>query len=226
MSLPFNATYYIDVPRDEKAEKLILQYGVRKKLKAGEFLIRAGEAVTTINYLLSGALTHFAISEQGTEKVGYINHPGSFTNELLFLVHGGYLIPKRFVAVRQDSEVLVIDSQCFNILNQYREFQSILMRSLNQKYSILRAEVDSFAFNSAQTRLFRLFIASVNRDSLSREKEWIPLKVTYTQQEMGAIIGIHRVSIARLLNNLCNGGYIRQVNHKIEVNKKYVDAGK
>ena len=68
MSLPFNATYYIDVPRDEKAEKLILQYGVRKKLKAGEFLIRAGEAVTTINYLLSGALTHLPSVSRGLKS--------------------------------------------------------------------------------------------------------------------------------------------------------------
>ena len=217
----YQNAYYINVERDEKVEKLILQYGKRKELAAKEFLVWAGKKVSTINYLLSGQLVHYGVNDQGDEKVGYINNPGSFTNELIFLVHSGSLIPKRFVVAKQNSEVCVIDKACFEILRQNTECESYLLQSLYQKYRILREEVDSFAFNSAQQRLLNLFTASIDEKNLQEGEVWLPLYLSYTQQEMAAIIGVHRVSVARIINNLCNAGIIRTVNHKMEINIQF-----
>lgn len=225
MKPPYNKnTYYINVPYNQEAKKLILTYGQKKKVKAGEFLIQAGQEVTVIYYLISGLLVHFAVNDQGTEKVGYINQPGSFTNELLFLVHNGHLLPKRFVMAKVPCEICIIDKLCFEKLRGFPEFETVLMQSLNQKYRILREEVDSFAFNSAQQRLFKLFTASMDHHCFDTKTEWIPLKMSYTQQEMAAIIGVHRVSIARIINNLCHGGFIRVINHRIEVNRSRFEA--
>lgn len=222
MELSYENAYYINVPYNQEAEELIIQNGKKRNLKAGEFLIQAGREVTRIHYLASGILVHYALNDQGVEKVGYINNPGSFTNEFLFLIHGGHIIPKRFVVAREDSIVYSIDCECFQKLHHYPAFEKILMQSLYEKYRILRGEVDSLAFNSSQQRLLKLFTASVDRRNLVDSKEWIPLKITYTQQEMASIIGVHRVSVARLITNLCNSGCIRLVNHKVEVNSKYV----
>ena len=222
MGLSYENAYYIHVPYDQEAEELIIQNGKKRNIKAGEFLIKAGQEVTSIHYLAAGTLVHYALNDQGVEKVGYINTPGSFTNEFLFLTHGGHIIPKRFVMARGDSIVYSMDRECFDKIHQYPSFEKILMQSLYEKYRILRGEVDSLAFNSSQQRLLKLFKASMDRSNYTDKKEWIPLKITYTQQEMAAIIGVHRVSVARLITNLCKSGYIRLINHKIEVHRRYM----
>lgn len=214
--------YYIDVPVDPRLEKLLSEYSVVRKIKAKSFLIKAGDKVTTLCYLHSGQLTHFAVNDQGVEKVAYINNPGSFTNENLFSMQNGKLIAKNFVIAKTDSVVFVIDKNNYMQLIKQDLFAHNLQRSFYQKYKVLREEVDSIVFNSAHNRLLQLFIANIDLKAPLKDGMWNTVRVNYTQQELSAIIGAHRVSIARLINQLCADNDIRIVNRKIEVNNRFV----
>jgi CRP/FNR family cyclic AMP-dependent transcriptional regulator len=62
----------------------------------------------------------------------------------------------------------------------------------------------------------------VNTDSL-HENAWYDLYTHYTQYEISTIVGSARVTTSKLINELCNSGYIRILNRKIQVAKAAYD---
>ena len=48
---------------------------------------------------------------------------------------------------------------------------------------------------------------------------WYKLKVHYTQYELSTIIGGARVTISKLINELCDEGFIRMLNRNVQVNQ-------
>lgn len=211
--------YYINLPSNKDLEQHIVSLAKPRVLDAKEHLIKCGDIVSRIHYLASGQLTHYAMSEDGIEKVGYFNNPGSFVTEYLFSVRGGQFIARNYVYANVKSLVYAIDQECYDKLSVNRAFTDALQNCLYQKFNILRNEVDNISFYSASNRLIELLCCSVDYKAPVKDSQWYPLRVHYTQKEFAAIIGIHRASVARLITELCNEKKIRIVNRKMEINR-------
>ena len=85
----------------------------------------------------------------------------------------------------------------------------------------MRHEIENLTFNSCKDRLKRLFCSTADPDKLI-DGGWYNLKVYYTQYELSTIIGGARVTISKLVNELCDEGFIRMLNRNIQVNaEKY-----
>lgn len=82
---------------------------------------------------------------------------------------------------------------------------------------ILRYEVANLAFNSCKNRLKRLLCSAADVEH-PVENKWYNLQIHYTHSELGEIVGGARVTISRQLSELCNEGFIRMVNRKIQLN--------
>ena len=51
---------------------------------------------------------------------------------------------------------------------------------------------------------------------------WYNLAISWTHHDIAAVIGINRVTVSRFITELRNEGFLRQVNGKLQINKKYV----
>ena len=53
------------------------------------------------------------------------------------------------------------------------------------------------------------------------------MNVSYTQYELSTIVGGARVTVSKLISELCAEGFIRMLNHKLQINagkyRKYVE---
>lgn len=101
----------------------------------------------------------------------------------------------------------------------YPVFIDTLQYSFYQKYKKLQYALDNVSFNTAGERLLNLYAASVRQDVDPVDNEWLQLKIHYKQQELATIIGVHRVSIGRIITELCKEGCIRIVNRRTEIRR-------
>jgi len=84
---------------------------------------------------------------------------------------------------------------------------------------MMRHEIENLSFNSCKSRLRRLFCSIADTSRLI-EGRWYNLKVSYTQYELSTIVGGARVTVSKLINELCTEGFIRMLNRNIELNAK------
>ena len=84
---------------------------------------------------------------------------------------------------------------------------------------IMRHEIENLIFNSCKDRLKRLFFFTADTSRLM-EGEWYNLKIHYTQYELSTIVGGARVTISKLINELCSEGFIRLLNRSIQINAR------
>lgn len=223
MALPKKQSqYYVTVPVNEELQQLIYRYGKRIEIGSKEYFIQPGVEIDAIHYIDKGVLMHFAVSEEGLEKAYYISTAGGFINECLFSVHGKSVTAKNYVKTKAPCVLYRIDHEAYHKLIHYPVFVETVQYSFYQKYKKLQFALDNVCFNTASERLLNLYAASVRTDVDVIDNEWLPLKIHYKQQELATIIGVHRVSIGRLITELCREGCIRIVNRRTEIRKDIV----
>jgi len=81
----------------------------------------------------------------------------------------------------------------------------------------MRYEIANLTFNSCKDRLKKLFCSTIDTSEIV-ENKWYKLKVSYTQYELSTIVGGARVTVNKLINELCSDGFIRILNRNIQVN--------
>ena len=93
------------------------------------------------------------------------------------------------------------------------------MESYSKKMLIMRHEIANLSFNSCKDRLRRLFCYTAD-PSMLIEGKWLNLKVSYTQYELSTIVGGARVTVTKLINELCAERFIRILNRNIQLNAR------
>ena len=103
------------------------------------------------------------------------------------------------------------------LLDENKTFRDVILRSCAKKLLIMRHEIENLTFNSCKDRLKRLFCSTADTSRLE-EGAWYSLKVHYTQYEISTIVGGARVTVSKLINELCLEGFIRMLNRNIQIN--------
>jgi len=88
---------------------------------------------------------------------------------------------------------------------------------------ILRYEIENLTFNSCKNRIKRFYAASVDKTHVTDEG-WYNVKVHSTHYELGIIVGAARVTVSKLINELCEEKFIRVINRNVQVNIMLYDA--
>ena len=101
-------------------------------------------------------------------------------------------------------------------------FRNALMQCYANKLLILRCEIENLSFNSCKNRIKRLFCASVDTKNVP-DPEWYDLKIKYTHYQLGVIVGAARVTISKLIQELCVEKFIRVLNRQIQINRRLYD---
>ena len=92
-----------------------------------------------------------------------------------------------------------------------------ILQSYSQKMRILRQEIANLSFTPCKDRLRRLYCSTADTSRVI-DGQWYDLKLNYTQYEISTIVGGARVTITKLINELCAEGFIRVLNRKTQIN--------
>jgi len=201
---------------NEELESLIKNHATELAYAAKGVISTPGDSLDYIYYVKSGRTRHVIINYEGNEKVLYALSRGWFFGEAsrdLELQTSLYSIAEEQTIIYK-----ITAKKYHELVDNNKLFRDAILRSYAQKILILRYELEDISFNSCKDRLKRLFFAVADPSQLIDE-QWYNLKVKYTQYDLGIIVGGARVTINKLINELCSENFLRQINHKMQINK-------
>lgn len=207
-------------PRHKELEELLRDYSTVVTYPAKKVFLEPGDVLNGIYYIAEGRTWHYIIDKDGTEKKIYMLSAGWFYGETpAFLQEPTGLYSRTDVK----TTLYKISWSNFQLLYDTNKiFRDAIFLCVTRKLLIMRHEIENLTFNSCKDRLVKLFCCTANTEKVI-EGEWYALKAHYTQYELSTIVGGARVTISKLINELCNEGFIRLLNHKIQVNIKAYD---
>lgn len=200
---------------NEELDRLIAPVSRSFVYPAKEIFQMPEDSIDGIYYIKRGRTRHYMDNNEGYCKILYNLSPGWFFGEtMMFLQNKTSLYSQAEV----ETEVYLIPpEQVYMLMRESELFCTTLFRCFAHKMLILRYEVANLAFNSCKNRLKRLLCSAADVEH-PVENSWYNLQIHYTHSELGEIVGGARVTISRQLSELCNEGFIRMINRKIQLN--------
>lgn len=207
----------LTLPNPERKElaEMIREFALVLTYPAKKVYLEPGMVLDGIDYIAEGRTRHYMMAMDGTEKILYTLSEGWFFGETACsLGQPTGLYSKTEVR----TTIYRIPLQAYNkLLGENKVFRDVIMRSCSKKMLIMRHEIENLTFNSCKDRLKRLLCSTADT-SHREEGAWYNLKMHYTQYEISIIVGGARVTVSKLINELCMEGFIRMLNRNIQVN--------
>ena len=184
------------------------------RLSARQNFTSAGDELKSVYYIKEGRVKLFIYNEDGSVKVLYCLAAGWFFGEIPCLLE----VPTGLSSQAEEPSVLYRISQetFMTLLEENRLFRTKAFLCLSKKLLMLRHEIENITFNSCKDRIRRLLCTLADTSRLV-DNGWHNLLVDHTHAEIGEIVGGTRVTISRLLTELCKENCIRMVNRRIQV---------
>ena len=154
-------------------------------------------------------------TQQLAEKLLYTLSAGWFYGETPCVLHDSTGL---FSKTEKPSVLYLIPMQNYDrLLAESSLFREAILQSYSQKMRILRQEIANLSFTPCKDRLRRLYCSTADTSRVI-DGQWYDLKLNYTQYEISTIVGGARVTITKLINELCAEGFIRVLNRKTQIN--------
>lgn len=199
---------------DPELDRLICSEGQQLVFPPKHIFSMPGEELGGIYYVQRGRIKHYMDNAEGGVKILYTLSPGWFFGETVFFLG----VRTSLYSQTETKAVLykLLDDKARRLMNESALFRDALLRCWAHKTLILRHEIANLTFNSCKSRLKRLFCSMVDTENIT-DPDWYNLKVHYTHGELGEIVGGARVTISRQLTELCNEGFLRIINRRVQV---------
>lgn len=211
------SSFTIPNKRNEALEELIRENSTCVTYPAKRVFLEPGMEPQGVYYIAEGRTRHYMMAGDGTEKILYTLSAGWFYGETpVSLQEPTGLFSKAEVK----TQIYIIPLRTYeHLVDTNKMFRDAIMENILKKMLILRHEIENLTFNSCKDRLKRLFCSTADAERLI-DGGWYKLKVHYTQYELSTIIGGARVTISKLINELCDEGFIRMLNRNVQVNQE------
>jgi len=201
---------------------LIRKHSIVRKLKPNEIYLSPGDPIHYVAYVAEGVTSHYMFGANGREKVMYRLGRGWFFSEGIFYNDTHTVeLATRYAIAEKETTLYLMDYPNFLELLKDLDFVQAVLCSTVEKCTILRHEIESVTFDSTSDRLKQLLLSCVNPNSVE-DDHWYNLAISWTHHDIAAVIGINRVTVSRFIGELKNEGFLRLVNGRVQINKKYI----
>lgn len=201
-------------PVQEKLETLLRERSTVLTYPAKKVFLEPGTTLDGVYYIASGRTCHYMVSLDGMEKVLYTLSAGWFYGEAPCKVDEPTGL---YSKTEVKTTIYKIPYTVYQeLLDTNKLFRDTVFWGYSAKVLIMRHEIENLAFNSCKDRIKRLLCATADTTHLI-EGAWYELSVHYTQYELSTIVGGARVTVCMLINELCQEGFVRNLNRKMQI---------
>lgn len=205
--------------RTAELDRLLRENSRILNIPAKTVFLEPGESMEGIYYIAKGRTRHYMVAQDGSEKVLYILSEGWFFGETTCNLQKS---TELFSKADVDTVIYSIPMPVYQKLMVSNElFCNAIIESCCYKMLIMKHEIASLSFNSCRYRLQYLF-CTIADTSRVVDGAWYELRIAYSQNDICSIIGSARVTVAKLMAELCADGFLRTINRSTQINiKKY-----
>ena len=165
-----------------------------------------GDTAERLYYLKKGSVKIYMTSENGGEKTLRIQRDGGVFGEAAFFDRQPRVSSAK---VLEKSEIVAISREILSAhIQKHPEFAFALMQALSERVRLLTAQVDSMAFLQADKRIAR-FLSEAVQDR--------PPCIACTDEELGARVGVSRVTVNRVLRRFARLGWLETRYRQIRI---------
>ena len=202
---------------DSELEQFIQKHGTIIRLAPKTVFCKIGENIGGVYYIAEGRTSHYIIGQNGGEKLLYTLSKGWFFGEAVnFLNEPSTVISKADIP----TTLYRLDHDTFlRLTDESPLFRNAVLMESAKKTLIMRHEIENITFNSYRDRLIKLFLVAADSTRLI-DGQWYDQRVHYSQSDLSVIIGSSRITVSKLLGELCDEGVIRMLNRRIQINAR------
>ncbi len=180
---------------------------LRQSYKKGETIFSKGDPAQKMFLIKSGLVKLSKITAEGNEITLDLRKAGDFLGESMLLEGANYPLTATCVeatlicgSTKANFEKLVLDNP--NIGLQ-------VIKNLSSRIAWLTDRVGSFSLTNLEDRLYQI-LTQVAREHGIRTQRGVSIEFPLTHEELGFLVGAHRVSITRAIKALKQSGRILQ----------------
>ena len=196
-----------------KHKKLLEPLGEIIEFTAKQTVCDLQESLDCVFMLLTGKTSHF-ITDGVDEKLLFQLTPGRIFGNLC--PSEGKAYPIRAVALEKTVVLRIPRAKYLELLRSDAAFALDMMDMHADYTKYLLHELDNLSFKSCKLRLMRIYCTQVDLKRVEDGK-WYTLASKLTHNELAAVVGSARVTISKLINELCEDGFIRIINRRAQV---------
>lgn len=186
--------------------------GLRKSIKKGSPVFIQGDPGDEMFLIKIGRIKLSKIHEDGSEVTLDFRKAGDFIGENIFTGQEDY--PLSAWALEDTITC------CFNI-NNFNELVLAnpdiglkVIQSMSAKMSYMTDRLESMAENSLENRLYSV-LSSVAKEHGTRVDDGLAIKFPLTHEDLGFLVGAHRVSITKAMRSLTHSGKVIKKDKKL-----------
>ncbi|MDA8334835.1 MAG: Crp/Fnr family transcriptional regulator [Peptococcaceae bacterium] len=177
-----------------------LSWGQPRCYPRGAVVYHANEPVHHLYYLKSGLVRQFFVNSGGVEKVVGLIKAGNIFGEAVFS-HGFPALCTNTAA--KDSLIYSFSREAIAGLTKINPLiLNNLIRSMSLKIRMLTTQINVLTSVDAQAKVERIIYLLVQQSSHGR------IDLELTQQDIGELAGVHRVTVSRTLSDLRRRGIL------------------
>ena len=185
---------------ESQMEKL-QQIGLRRVLKKGTPAFLQEDPCDEMFLIKSGRIKLFKINEDGSEITLDFRKPGDMIGENIF--SGQECYPMSAWTL-EDTITCGFKKKTFNqLILDHPDIGLNVIQSMSIKLSSLTDRLEGMAENYLENRLYSV-LSNIAQEHGVRVKGGFAIKFPLTHEDLGFLIGAHRVSISKAMKSLFN----------------------
>lgn len=180
---------------------------LRRRLGTGEELFRQGDRAVNMWLVKAGSVKLWKTSEDGRVLTLDIRKAGDLLGENVLMEEGGtYPVTATCLG---PTDVCGIDRATFELLvTNHPSVGLMVIRNLSRRIDHLSGKLGALSESSLEDRLYEVLV-NVARDVGTPSRGGWTISFPLTHEEIGFLVGAHRVSVTRALGRLRDTGRVQ-----------------
>lgn len=201
----FGQVWLFEGLKPEDWESLSTQL-IRRQWNPGEIMFRHGDPADSMFIIKMGMIKLWKVTEDGRELILDIRKGGDIIGENA-LIEEGQNYPVNAECLEQTLTCGINRETFESLVNKNPSIGLAVIKNLSRRIDYLTGKLGALSEPSLEEKLYKA-LASVARQVGAPQHDGISINFPLTHEEIGFLVGAHRVSVTRALGKLKKDGKI------------------
>jgi len=185
----------------------IAQAAQRQMYQKGQSVFSQGDKAAQMFLIKAGRVKLSKVTEEGEEITLDIRKAGDFLGETMLTEDSAYPLSATCL---EDTLTCGFTKAGFEkLVLEHANIGLQVIKNLSKRIASLTSRVGSLSLTHLEDRLYNVLI-NVAQEHGIKERQGYVIQFPLTHEELGFLVGVHRVSITRAMKSLRESGKIRQ----------------
>lgn len=178
----------------------------RKKFDKNQTIFSQGEAADSMYLIKGGSVKLWKLTEDGRELILGFRRAGDLLGESVFIEEGEYPV---FASAMTPSLICGISKSTFErLVEAHPQVGLAVIKNLAKRIDYLTGKLGALTEASIDERLYKVLVTVAEQVGIRSQGGW-NIAFPLTHEEIGFLVGAHRVSITKALKKLKDTGRVK-----------------